>query len=221
MSFYKFLATAAMGAAIIVAAATAVHAQGNDTKRVRITYQNLTAGQGFAPSVFMSHNASAPKLYAMGGKASFGLAQLAETGNVGPLAVEAGKMMGRSVGKPAIGLPTMPRATGYVDVEVDRAHPMISDAWMLGMTNDGFSGISGVNAYELSGPHTMNVMAMDAGSEKNNERRPYLVALMGTRPDAEGGVVKRHAGIRGGADAPAAWKFDPAKPVARVTITPL
>jgi hypothetical protein len=34
-------------------------------------------------------------------------------------------------------------------------------------------------------------------------------------------VVTAHKGIRGNADAPAAWKFDPGKPVARVTITPL
>ena len=98
---------------------------------------------------------------------------------------------------------------------------MVSGAWMLGMTNDGFSGISGVNAYELDRPRTLNVMAMDAGSEKNNERKPYLVALMGTQPDAERGTVKRHAGIRGGADAPNLWKFDASKPVARVTITPM
>ena len=212
------LAAAAAGAL----AAGAVVAQGmSDTKRVRVTYHNLTTGQGFAPSVFMSHGSSAPKLYSMGGKASFGLAQLAETGNPGPIAVEAGQMMGRQVGKPAIGLPTMPGATGYVDLEVSRAHPMISGVWMLGMTNDGFTGLSGVNAYELDGPRTMDVMAMDAGSERNNERRPYLVALMGTQPDPERGVVSRHRGIRGGADAPPAWKFDANRPVARVTVTPL
>jgi len=100
MSLNRLFVAAAIGGAIT---ATSVVAQGNDTKRVRVTYQNLTAGQGFAPSVFMSHDASAPKRYAMGGKASFGLAQLAETGNVGPVAVDAGKMMGRSVGKPPLG----------------------------------------------------------------------------------------------------------------------
>ena len=218
MKLNRLLIAAALGGAI---ATTAVVAQGSGTRMVRISYQNLTQGQGFAPSVFMSHNAAAPKLYAIGGKASFGLAQLAETGNVGPVAVEAGKMMGKSVGKPAIGLPTMPGTTGYVDVEVSRAHPLVSGAWMLGMTNDGFSGISGVNAYELDRVKTMDVMAMDAGSEKNNERKPYLVALMGTQPDPERGTVKRHAGIKGGADAPAAWKFNASRPVARVTITPM
>jgi hypothetical protein len=215
----RSIAIAALGLGAL--AATAMAAPGNETKRVRVSYQNLTTGQGFAPSVFMSHNASAPKLYNPGGKASFGLAQLAETGNVGPVAVEAGGMVGKSVGKPAIGLPTMPGKTGYVDLEVSRAHPLVSGAWMLGMTNDGFGGVSGINAYGLDRPVTMDVMAMDAGSERNNERKAYLVALKGTQPDAERGVVKRHAGIRGGADAPTAWKFDASKPVARVTITPM
>ena len=82
-------------------------------------------------------------------------------------------------------------------------------------------GLGGVDVYAMTGPKTMDVTAWDAGSEKNNERKPYLVALMGTQPDPERGTVKRHAGIRGGADAPAAWKFDASKPVARVTITPM
>ena len=52
------LAAAAAGAL----AAGTVFAQGmSDTKRVRVTYQNLTTGQGFAPSVFMSHASSASR----------------------------------------------------------------------------------------------------------------------------------------------------------------
>ncbi len=218
MRLSKILVATALGGAL---ATSVVLAQSPDTKRVRITYQNLTGGQAFSPSVFMSHNGSAPKLFGMGAKASPGLARLAEDGNVAPIADMAGKMMGRSVGKSDIGLPTMPGQTGMVELTVDRSHPMVSGAWMLSMTNDGFTGISGVNAYAMRSPQTINVMAHDAGSEKNNERRAYLVALMGIARDPDGGVVTRHTGIRGNADAPAAWKFDPNKPVARITITPL
>lgn len=218
MKINRTIVAAIVGGSV---AATAVFAQGDDTRRVRITYQNMTAGQAFSPSVFMAHSAAAPKLFAMGGKASFGLVQLAEGGNVAPIADMAGKMKGRAVGNSTIGLPTAPGKTGVVVLDVDRAHPMVSGAWMLSMTNDGFTGLGGVDAYNLRKPMTMTVGAYDAGSEKNNERKPYLVAFMGTRPDPEGGVVKPHAGIRGGADAPAGWKFDPSKPVARVTITPI
>ena len=218
MRLSRILVATALSGAL---ATSVVLAQGSGTKRVRITYQNLTTGQAFSPSVFMSHNAAAPKLFGMGAKASPGLARLAEDGNVAPIADMAGKMMGRAVGKSDIGLPTMPGKTGMVELTVDRSHPMVSGAWMLSMTNDGFAGVNGVNAYEMRGPQTINVMAHDAGSEKNNERRAYLVALMGIARDPDGGVVTRHEGIRGNADAPAAWKFDPGKPVARITITPL
>lgn len=120
-----------------------------DTKHVRVTIENLTTGQAFSPSVFMSHNASAPPLFKEGDKASFGL--------------------------------------------------------------------NAVNAYEMSAAKTVDLSAMEAGTEK----KAYLVAMMGTERDPEGGVVQKHSGIRGDADAPAEWKFDPAKPVARITITPV
>ena len=168
----------------------------------------------------MSHDGSAPALFKEGEKASFGLTQLAEEGNPGPLAGEAGKMMGKSVGMAKVAQPVMPGMKDMLEIEVSREHPMVSGAWMLGMSNDGFAGISGVNAYELTQPRTIEVMAMEAGTEKNNEKKSALIALMGTERDPEGGVVQKHAGIKGDADAPAAWKFDPMKPVARVTIAP-
>jgi hypothetical protein len=92
---------------------------------------------------------------------------------------------------------------------------------MLVMTNDGFTGINAVNAYDLTAPKRMDLMAYDAGTEKNNERKPYLIAMMGTDRDPENGVVQMHKGIRGDADAPADWKFDASKPVARITIAPV
>jgi hypothetical protein len=45
--------------------------------------------------------------------------------------------------------------------------------------------------------------------------------MMGTERDPEEGVVSQHKGIRGDTDAPADWKFDPSKPVGRLTITPI
>lgn len=192
-----------------------------DRRKVTITYENMTTGQGFSPGVFMSHDAAAPPVFKEGEKASFGLARLAEEGNTGPLSVEAGKMMGKTVGAAAIGLPVPPGKKGMVEIEVSREHPMVSGAWMLGMTNDGFAGLSAVNAFEMREAKTMDVMAMEAGSEKNSEKKGALIALMGTERDPEGGVVQKHSGIRGDADAPAEWKFDPMKPVARVTIAPM
>ncbi len=129
-------------------------------------------------------------------------------------------MMSKSVGNAMIGLPTMPGKKGVVELEVTREHPMISGGWMLSMTNDGFAAVNAVNAFELTQPRTMELLAMEAGTEKNNEKKAYLVAFMGVERDPEGGVVQKHAGLKGDADAPAEWKFDPAKPVATITITP-
>jgi hypothetical protein len=67
----------------------------------------------------------------------------------------------------------------------------------------------------------MELFAYDAGIEKNNEKKAHLFAMMGTERDEEGGVVTRHQGIRGDADAPADWKFDTSKPVARNIIAPV
>jgi hypothetical protein len=67
----------------------------------------------------------------------------------------------------------------------------------------------------------MDLFAWDAGTENNNERGDFLIAMEGTGRDPENGVIHRHQGIRGDADAPGAWKFDPERPVARITLTPV
>lgn len=69
-----------------------------------------------------------------------------------------------------------------------------------------------------AGGRTLMLEAYDAGTEKNNEHAPYLVAWMGTDRDPENGVVTRHVGIRGDADAPPAWNCRGS--VARVVIRP-
>jgi hypothetical protein len=101
-------------------------------------------------------------------------------------------------------------------------HPLIDGVWMLGNTNDGFSGISGIDAYTLTAPMTISPRGYDAGSEKNSEKKGYLGALVGgNKRDPENGVVTYHLGIRGDADAPKSWNWAVEKPVAEVTITPI
>jgi hypothetical protein len=197
-------------------------AAASGAKRVRITYENLTDSQAFSPSVFFSHNASAPALFKEGQAASFGLMRIAEEGNAGPLlSSEIVKKMGGPFGTAVQAISTPPGATRSVDIEVTKDHPMLSGVWMLVMTNDGFTGINAFNAYELAQPRTLELMAYDAGTEKNNEKKSFLIAMMGTDRDPENGVVSLHKGIRGDADAPADWKFDASKPVAKITIAPV
>lgn len=190
-------------------------------KRVLITYENLTAGQVLSPSVFFSHNASAPKLFEVGKPASFYLMRIAEEGNAGPLlSAVVTHAIGGAYGSVITAAATQPGKSRTVVLEVDPQHPMISGAFMLVMTNDGFAGVNGMNAYGLDHPVSMDLYAYDAGTERDNEQGPYLIAMQGTERDPEHGVVLRHAGIRGDADAPGIWKFDPRRPVARITIAP-
>ena len=51
-------------------------------------------------------------------------------------------------------------------MNMDAAHPLVSGGWMLGHTNDGFAGIEAADAYSLTKPVTVDVYALDAGTEK-------------------------------------------------------
>lgn len=93
---------------------------------------------------------------------------------------------------------------------------------MLGNTNDGFSGFTGIDALSLTEPMTIDVRGYDAGSENNNEKTGLLGSLgAGNDRDPENGVIAYHTGIRGDADAPKDWNWNVNAPVARVTFTPV
>jgi hypothetical protein len=189
---------------------------------VAVTIENLTTGQGFSPAFFATHGADAAPLFKLGEPASEALWNVAEAGNIGPFSGAAAGMIGTTYGAASLAIHTPPGASRTFYIRVDEAHPLLSGVFMLGMTNDGFSGVSSVDAYDLTGPMTVDALAYDAGSEKNSEKRGYLGALGGgNMRDPENGVVTRHTGIRGDADAPAEWKFDPAAPVARITLAPV
>jgi len=190
-------------------------------KLVQITIENLTTGQGFSPSYFQSHGTGTAALFELGQTASEPLWTVAEGGNIGPFSSMAADKLGTELGDAVVAVHTGPGATRSVVIRVDEAHPLLSGVWMLGRTNDGFSGFTGVDAYALTAPVSIDVMGYDAGSEINSERKGFLGALgEGNMRDPESGVIAIHAGIRGDADAPAEWKFDPAL-VARVTIAPV
>ena len=191
-------------------------------KVVKITIRNLTTGQPFSPSYFESRSRSGAPLFKLGDKASDALVAVAEGGNIGNFSVGAAMNKDAAVGDAALAIHTLPGQTRTFVIRVDKDHPLIDGVWMLGNTNDGFSGISGIDAYALTAPMTISPRGYDAGSEKNSEKKGYLGALGGGNArDPENGVIAYHAGIRGDADAPKSWNWDVGKPVAEVIITPL
>ncbi|MEO6013561.1 MAG: pentapeptide MXKDX repeat protein [Devosia sp.] len=191
-------------------------------KLVKITIENVSKTQPFSPSFFESRAADGAPLFKQGDKASDALAAVAEGGNIGMFSVGAAKDMGATLGDAQLAIHTLPGQIRTINVWVDAKHPLIDGVWMLGNTNDGFSGVSGIDAFSLTTATTIEVLGYDAGSENNNEKKGFLGALGGgNERDLENGVITIHTGIRGDADAPKDWNWDVSKPVAKVTITPI
>ena len=191
-------------------------------RTIMITIENLLTGQPFSPSFFEARTADSAPIFTLGDKASDALAAVAEGGNIGMFSVGAAKNENSALGDASLAIHTLPGQTRTVIIHVDAAHPLVDGVWMLGNTNDGFSGVTGVDAFALTAPTTVEVLGYDAGSEVNSEKKGFLGALGGgNERDPENGVIAQHQGIRGDADAPKDWNWDINAPVARVTFTPV
>lgn len=189
-------------------------------RRVAIEYRDLTGTQPMSSSPWVAH-AKSFRLWEEGKPASLPVQELAENGNpefiLGTAVLDTTGVFGDA----AVALPSRPDTGRRVELTVDAAHPLVSGGWMLGFTNDGFAGITSINAFELTKPLTVEVYALDAGTEQNTETKADTAALGSLGRIPENGVITRHPGLRGDADVPAAFRFDASKPAGRVTITPL
>ena len=191
-------------------------------KTIMITIENVLTGQPFSPSFFEARTTDSAPLFKLGDKASDALAAVAEGGNIGMFSVGAAKNEANALGDASLAIHTLPGQTRTLIIHVDEAHPLIDGVWMLGNTNDGFSGFSAVDAFSLTAPLTVDLIGYDAGSEINSEKKGFLGALGGgNERDPENGVITKHTGIRGDADAPKDWNWDVNAPVAHVTFTPI
>jgi Spondin_N len=190
-----------------------------------ITLDNLTTagvgnGQPFSRFVFASHDGT-EAFWTEGSPATSGIQNIAEMGDNSVLTADLNlaKTLTGSVGTIATASAGIaPGSSFSFYFTTDAAHPFLSSAWMLGWTNDGFAGIRqfDLSAVATSGPVTLNLLALDAGTEVNNEQAAFLAPLGGFLNDPEGGVVGAHPGIVGGADIPLSRAFS--NPVARVSI---
>ncbi len=201
----------------------------------KVTISDLTTGQPFSPPVIITHDASV-SLWNAGDPASNGIQQIAESGNRGPLVNTLTPLVGSSIldMKTPLTSPLLPGSSVSVFVNADAAHPFLSSAWMLGKTNDSFSGELAIDLLNISGTQTFDVFALDAGTEVNTELAADLIAFGGSGHVAENGVVHLSTGLRGidhitnglgydvngvRTDSPASWRWDNSSPVARVTVT--
>lgn len=216
----------------LAAAAAAPQAASAQAPAYQITFKNLTSnaltagapaaqtGQRLSPPVFITHSA-AYTAYTEGQAAPETIWRIAEGGDRSFLLNEVNALVGTSVLSVAAPLsaPLPQQDAVTVLVQADASHHLLSFASMLGWTNDGFVGVSGLDLSSITGTVTINLYGFDAGSEKNSEANGFLGALgFGNARDPEGGVITSHLGIRGDANAPAAWNWLPA-PAASLTIS--
>jgi hypothetical protein len=194
------------------------------TQTFQVRLDNLTSsapnsGQPFSRPIFATHNNNVT-FWTPNEAASNGVRQIAEEGDNAPFLLDLA-LAGSDVSSQFVGgAPVLPGGSLTFMVTTDAAHPFLSSIWMLGRTNDGFSGNVGFDLFSLApgGSAVLNLIGLDAGTEVNNEKAAFLPALGGNGlNEPEFSVIGPHSGIRGDADAPASWNWT--GPTSRITIT--
>jgi hypothetical protein len=207
---------------------------GEATYEVSIT--NLTTeGQPLTPPLAATHRKPIG-MFEVGEPASFGLKEIAENGNLGPMherlagSKHVADVVIAVAGDPP---PVLPGQTVTFELAAERGARYLSFVSMLICTNDGFTGVNGLRLPDDVGESaTVYTAAYDAGTEMNTEDFADMVppcpALTGVPSEdpgtgasdpalAEGDVVRHHPGIAGIADLdPALHGWD--DPVAMVTV---
>lgn len=205
------------------------------TYSVAIT--NMTSGQPMTPPVVATHR-PATGAFTVGEPASFEVKEIAENGNVGPLAdafaADSHVFESRVVPSPSGPPPILPGATLEFEIMASASTRFLSFVSMLICTNDGFTGIDTLLLpIQVGESVTAHTAGYDAGTEINTEDYADIVppcqglvgppsgdAGTGASDPAllEGGVISHHPGITGGDDlVPGIHGWT--DPVAEVVIT--
>ncbi len=210
-------------------------------KTYDITINNLTSGQPLTPPVVATHRRPV-KVFEVGKAASFEVKEIAENGNVMPLAdaLKANKHVFASKVAAPSGSDPVPilHDGGTLNFQISASPPAkyLSFVSMLICTNDGFTGLDAKRLPKKVGNSvTVYTDAYDAGTEFNTEDFANMVppcqGLVKIMSDdagtgtsdlelAEGGVITHHAGILGGNDlVPEVHGWTTDEPVAKVVIT--
>ncbi len=183
--------------------------RGSRGRRYRVTVANLTDGQFFTPAAVAIHDPSV-EVFAVGDPANEATREIAENGNLGPLAelIETtDEIRAAAVGDAPLVPSGDPGDTGFsytteleLAVSGERGPPQDTPAGepnylsfiaMLIATNDGFTGLDTVALPEaVNQSHTYFAASYDAGTEENTERWADIVppaqALSGMEADAPG-----------------------------------
>ena len=232
--FMLAAATAALAAVLLAPTASA--------REFEVEIRNLTEGQPLTPPVAATRRGK-NAIFKKGRQASVGVREIAENGNLAPLlAYLEADPFDRIARFAALDAPLVPGGTPGAAMFADRATFTIRAprrstrfSWisMLICTNDGFTGANSLKLPRKVGDtKTKRSVAYDARTELNTEDYADIVppcqGLIGdasadegtgvSNPDlAQGGVIAKHKGIRGGVDLKPdvhGWT----DPVARVSV---
>jgi len=207
--------------ALGVTLASAAYA-GDDVVEIRryaVTITNITHGQTLAPPSIVAHNSNY-KMFTLGGKATPGLAQLAETPSGALFLSEAAAQP--TVYSTAISSAVIPPGKSQtLNIETTQDFSELSVATMLATTNDGFMAARNISL-PRRGSVTVEADAYDAGSEANTENCAYIFGPpcndLRHNPDTPEGFIHVHPGfhVGGGGLDPAIhdWR----NPVVEITI---
>lgn len=211
---------------------------GPRTYEITITNNNRT--QWFTPPVLAVHERSA-QVFSVGKKASIGVTEIAENGNLDPL---VGALTG-APGITSVGVavsagppPLAPGESTTLTLTGSNRHDRLSMVAMLICTNDGFSGLDTVRLPRWVGDSALyGAGSYDAGTEVNTENLGDIVPpcqALNRVADPEGepgsgvsnpalaenGKIKRHRGVQGIDDLTAAshgWDTGQASLVLSIT----
>jgi len=92
---HRILSVAVAAALAALLVAPAASAAADDARTYRVTVTNLTAGQPLTPVLFATHRSNV-NVFSVGSPASFGVKEIAENGNLAPLAETLGATTGVS-----------------------------------------------------------------------------------------------------------------------------
>jgi len=167
----------------------------NSVNKYSIKVQNLTSAQPMSPVAVVLHNSSY-SLFSVGSSASLALEKLAEDGDNSSVIGNTNTSIEQTKSSDALLTPS-----SVQDIEITSQSKYISLATMLVNTNDAFAGL---NSYDIStiavGENVeINVIAYDAGTEKNSETAQTIPGIGGegfnSLRDDTNSIVRAHSGV--------------------------
>ena len=191
----------------------------DDIRTYAVSITNLTRGVSFTPIMVATHREGF-RLYNLGAPPSDALADMAESGNTGPLAAIINATPKARTASSS-GLLEAGKTVTVTVASLKESNTMSLAAMML-PTNDGFVGVTNVPLPKGKQVLTYLSNGHDAGSEPNDELCSNIPGPtcrgQGGSPGVGGeGFVHIHAGIHGIGNLEAS-EYDWRNPIARITV---